>query len=201
MMHRKTFFDQHADTWDMHQRNDSDEIIRALLDKVRITVGSCVLDAGCGTGILFPFLKEKCGDKGVIFGMDISEKMINKAYKKYGDAYYYELGSIEDTAFSDEMFDVVVCFSMFPHVVHKAKAFREIHRILTPNGVVAILHSESRAAINALHHRIGGSVKNDVLPDDKTMKRLCNVAGFCNVRIEDGDKRYYAVARKAWVNQ
>ena len=83
------YFDGHAQTWDeiAPGRGRIDCILdniflNAFLQKRYSPAGCSVLDVGCGTGVLFPYLKER----GVteITGIDLSGKMIEQAGKKAG---------------------------------------------------------------------------------------------------------------------
>lgn len=44
--------------------------------------GDCVLDIGCGTGLNFPYLRERIGQSGHIVGVDASESMLAQAQRK-----------------------------------------------------------------------------------------------------------------------
>ena len=74
----KDFFDRLASTWDS-TREPNYPVIERILDAAGITAGVTVLDAACGTGVLFP----SCLRRGVrhLTGVDLSPEMIRIAGK------------------------------------------------------------------------------------------------------------------------
>ena len=57
-------------------------ITNDLYKEIKIQKGSNVLDIGCGSGALLPFLSEKVGNSGLVHGVDISNPLLELA-KKY----------------------------------------------------------------------------------------------------------------------
>jgi SAM-dependent methyltransferase len=80
-----------------------------------------VLDLGCGDGHLRPFIEN-------YVGLDVSREALTKIE---GDTV---LGSAEVLPFQDDSFDHVVLCEVFEHLVDRAKALREVRRILKPKG-------------------------------------------------------------------
>lgn len=192
----RSYFNEKASNWDelMAHRSlrDIEEMIRAL----EILPGSNILDAGTGTGILLPILKNLAGKSGKIFALDIAEEMLAQARIKNGDSIAYVRGDLTATPFEQDFFDEIICYSCFPHIVDKAKAIQEIMRIAKPGGRVTICHTSAREGLNNMHQSIGGVVGSDMLPDDDTMRALFNQAGFADIRITDRDNKYLLVSRK-----
>ena len=48
--------------------------------KLELQHGDTVLEVGCGTGRNLPYLKSAVGSSGHIFGVDLSEKMLSRAW-------------------------------------------------------------------------------------------------------------------------
>ena len=57
-------------------------ITNDLYKEIKIQKGSKVLDIGCGSGALLPFLSDKVGNSGLVHGVDISNPLLELA-KKY----------------------------------------------------------------------------------------------------------------------
>ena len=57
-------------------------ITNDLYKEIKIQKGSNVLDIGCGSGALLPFLSDKAGNSGLVHGVDISNPLLELA-KKY----------------------------------------------------------------------------------------------------------------------
>jgi len=97
---------------------------------------------------------------------------------------------------SNNLADLAICNSAFPHFNNRAKALEEVARILKDNGRLVICHTVTRDAINHLHQSIGGVVGTDLLPDESQMRELIKRAGLTITYLEDSPKRYLVIAKK-----
>jgi ubiquinone/menaquinone biosynthesis C-methylase UbiE len=187
----------HAEKWDTFVKSDLIERIKKdIIPLFKIKKGDIILDVGCGTGILLPFLKTKTGKSGEITALDYSQKMIDKAKEKHGDNFKYVCTSAEKTKFKKDAFDKVICFSVFPHFPNKLKVLKELFRVLSPEGILIIAHADVRETINSFHHQVGGPVGCDHMPDDKSMTALMEKAGFEQNTIKEGKDYYIAYGYK-----
>ena len=103
--------------------------------KSRCRNGAKVLEYGCGTGG-FSFFLASLGAQ--VVGIDISDVGISQAReeaKKRGLANKTEfyVMDAESTTFPDNTFDVI-CVSGVLHHLDRAKAFKEMARLLKPSG-------------------------------------------------------------------
>ena len=156
----------------------------------------CLLDIGCGTGVLLPLIKKICGNTCNVLALDISFQMLKKVKKKFRDQFSCIQCDAKELSIKNNTFNKIICYSCFPHFPDKKKALLEIERTLKPGGHVFILHSNSRKAINDLHKNIGGAVGSDFLPREKEMRDLFFKAGFENTHIYDNEEYYFAAANK-----
>jgi ubiquinone/menaquinone biosynthesis C-methylase UbiE len=90
-----------------------------------------VLDYGCYDGWFFESLIRYHPAR--IIGIDISEKGIAEAKRKFGDRAEYYVMDAHKLTFPDNTFDVVIGRSILHHLDLDV-AIREIHRVLKPNG-------------------------------------------------------------------
>ena len=103
-------------------------LIGVLLGKVKNQKDVKILDIGVGTGEDLVVIK-RFGD---VYAIDVDENALNLvstkhvAEKKYGD--------ICNIPYSDNEFDVVVCFDVLEHIEKDQKAVDEIYRVLKPGG-------------------------------------------------------------------
>ena len=51
------------------------------------------------------------------------------------------MGSLTETGFDDESFDLVTCMNVLEHIPDTAQGLREIKRVLRPGGVVGLIVS------------------------------------------------------------
>ncbi len=94
-----------------------------------------ILEIGCGTGHWTRFFS----DKGFrIHGLDISEKMLEKARNKEIPNARFTLGRAEDLPFDDHSFANIVCITTLEFVDDLDKALDEIDRVLKPGGLLMI---------------------------------------------------------------
>ncbi|MGB9840769.1 class I SAM-dependent methyltransferase, partial [Thermovenabulum sp.] len=100
---QKEFFNNLALEWDDKVKHDPFKL-REIINLVNFSEGAAVLDVGCGTGVLVPYIIEKIGKSGRIVGLDIAEKMIEKAREKFSEKYFpnvnFVVGDIMEYNFS-----------------------------------------------------------------------------------------------------
>lgn len=97
------------------------------------------LDAGCGTGRNIQTLLDLGAKK--VNGLDLTEKLLEKATYKFRDNKCVELGIQnlnEKLDFPDEVFDVIICCKTLPHVVNIAGAMKEFNRTLKKDGTMIL---------------------------------------------------------------
>ena len=92
-----------------------------------------VLDIGCGTGALLMRIHDGKKD-AKLFGIDISEEMIKVAQAKLGNAAGLTVSDSEKLPFKNGSFDLVMCTFSFHHHPNPAIVFKEMHRVLSPQG-------------------------------------------------------------------
>ena len=92
-----------------------------------------VLDIGCGTGALMMMIHEGKKD-AKLFGIDISEEMIKVAQAKLGDAADLTVSDSEKLPFKSGSFDLVLCTFSFHHHPNPTIVFKEMQRVLSPQG-------------------------------------------------------------------
>lgn len=152
----KYFFDSLAETWDNNNldTNGAKKIVAAFKTNI---ANMNVLDVGCGTGVLYPTLK-KANAKSIT-AIDISDKMINNAKKKFPDGNFI----CEDILkfHPKNKFDTVIMYNVYPHLNNKAALVSKINELLNTNGVFIVAHGSSRESINSHHqaHAMGVSQK------------------------------------------
>jgi ubiquinone/menaquinone biosynthesis C-methylase UbiE len=183
---RKEFFNDHAANWcDMWYKEHSTgrydkhgKDFERLLSLLPLQPGDHVLDVGCGTGVLVPFILERITPSGRLYELDFAEKMIaaNRELHK-GDNIRFIVSDAESAPLDDASCDVVVCFSCFPHFHDKEKAVATLCRILKPGGVFAVSHFDSSEGIKK-HHGSCHAVMHDHLPDEAAMRDLLQTAGL-----------------------
>ena len=197
-MQLQEYFNQLAPTWDKELTQERQECLSNIVKELGIKPGYYVLDIGSGTGVLLPFLMAEMGDKGKILALDFSAEMLGQAKAKTSQSIVdFVQADVITLPLADNSADLAMYNSVFPHFNDKAKALKEIARVLRNNGRLVICHTMSREMINQLHQSIGGVVANDLLPDEYQLKEMIKHAGLKVTHFEDSPKRYLVIAEKS----
>lgn len=186
---RKQFFNDHADEWLDHcyhnpstgRLDKHEKDFERLFSLLPLKPGDHVLDAGCGSGVLVPFILERITETGFLYELDFAERMIeaNRTLHKQENITFI-VSDAENAPLQDACCDAVICFSCFPHFQDKGRAVTALARTLKPGGVFVVSHFDSSDGINR-HHERCHAVMHDHLPDEASMRAL--MAG-AELRIE-----------------
>jgi demethylmenaquinone methyltransferase/2-methoxy-6-polyprenyl-1,4-benzoquinol methylase len=167
---------------------------------------SRVLDLCCGTGdmtaALLKLRPKPPGDVVPITGLDFSAHMLDRARIKYASANaIWVEGDAMHLPYPDNSFDLVTAAFGFRNLTNYAVGLAEIHRVLAPNGRIAILEANQPDGLSGflytLYFRhilpiVGGAISGDraaykYLPDSVArfprppqMLRMLSEAGFTN---------------------
>jgi len=182
-----------------------------LLDLTAPQQGERVLDVACGTGIVSRLAAERVGSSGNVIGLDINPGMLAVAGSATpaGAPIEWRQGNAEDLPFPDEAFDLVLCQQGLQFFPNKPVALREMHRVLAPNGRVAlsvwrdIQHIPGYIALaDALASHVGpeaasfmhmtGSVADE-------LESLALEAGFQKVAVRSASRKLHFSSPEAFV--
>lgn len=142
----KKYFDSKAKSWN-ENRIRNQKIINEILNIADIKEGVSVLDVGCGTGELF--LDYKNRKVKSILGVDISEKMLAIANKKYPNIETKCIDALKLK--TNKKYDRIVVYNCLPHFDDVDKLIKKLTKLLKTNGRLTIAHSMSRKEVNELH--------------------------------------------------
>ncbi len=133
-------------------QNYDPEILRALPEDVLawycgvgnpfslgpINEGEAVLDIGCGAGVDTFVAAVMVGPEGRVIGIDLISEMLNRARTNLEKTSFknvtFQKGSAEELPFPDRIFDVVISNGAFNLIMEKAKALKEVFRVMKPSG-------------------------------------------------------------------
>lgn len=100
--------------------------------------GKRVLDIGCGGGIYTKAFVEMGASE--VTGLDFSEQLLFSAEKncKGYTNINFQLGNALDTGLGNEQYDIVLERAVIHHINDLPDCFKEMYRLLKPNGVCLI---------------------------------------------------------------
>ena len=194
---KKNFFNEKAEIWDEITVHNLEKV-QYITEMLGIHGDDRILDVGTGTGIMIPFY-ERYLVNGSVVAVDYSEKMIEVARSKYPEKEHPKISYIVSDVYDlkyDSDFDIVVCYSCFPHLVDQTLALKILSKALKKGGRLVIAHSDSAKTINGVHMN-SGEVRNDCLPSMELLKQMMKTSGL-EVTFERNDENYFiCIARKA----
>ncbi|MBI2429632.1 MAG: methyltransferase domain-containing protein [Ignavibacteriales bacterium] len=148
-----------------------------------------VLDVGCGSGTDMHIALLKTGSNGNVYGLDMTEAMIEKAKANAslsGSQHISVInGNAETIPLPDNMFNVVTSNGVLNLVPDKSLAFQEIFRVLKRGGFIQIadivlgsdLSEKSRNNPQLWAECIVGA-----MPEEKYLE-IIRAAGFHSVTV------------------
>ena len=149
---RKKFFNDRAESWlDTFYKDEKtgtytkyDKEFNRVFSLLNIKDGNIVLDAGCGCGILVPYILNDMGDKGHLYELDYAENMIETNKKLHNDRRITFLtADIINNPLKGSSCDIVICFACFPHIEDKNEGIKAMTHLLRKGGTLAIAHLNS----------------------------------------------------------
>ncbi len=156
---------------------------------VELKPGEIVLDLGCGGGLDLYFYAKAIGSRGKVYGLDISEDMVNRAKEnmKKTEMENVEIhrGESDNLPFNDNFFDVVTSNGIYNLSPEKEAAMREVYRVLKPGGRTVFceivlkepLSEDERKSHNDWFRCIGGALV------EKDFLALMGKVGFKSIEV------------------
>jgi ubiquinone/menaquinone biosynthesis C-methylase UbiE len=144
----KGYFAKVAPEWDAMRHGYFEEgLSDDIIEEADITVGSTVLDIGCGTGFLTLPATKAVGQTGKVIAIDFSEQMLEHAKENLEKAGLLEhaqfrVGDAERIPLDDASVDTVVGNMVLHHCPEPEAAIREMVRVLKPNGSLVLADLE-----------------------------------------------------------
>lgn len=113
---------------------------QASFDALSPRRGDCILDLGCGPGLLTQELARAVGSGGEIIGLDPSSDMRAAAENRCADLGCVRIvdGSAEAIPLVDGCIDKAVSIQVFEYIRDRDVPLAELHRVIRPGGRVVI---------------------------------------------------------------
>lgn len=108
-----------------------------LVEIAGVSAGQAVLDVACGTGVVARAAAERVETTGSVIGVDLNDAMLTVARRLRPDIEWHQ-GDVAALPFPDGEFDAALCQSAMFFFPDPAQALREMARVVTDDGVVAV---------------------------------------------------------------
>lgn len=151
--------------------------------------GEVVLDLGSGAGFDAFLAAKKVGESGKVYGVDMTEEMLEKARENAKKGAYtnveFKRGDIENLPLEDAVVDVVISNCVINLAPDKAKVFKETYRVLKNGGRLmvsdVVLVKELPENLKNDKDLLIGCVSGAILKEDYLS--ILKEAGFSEITI------------------
>jgi len=133
-------------------------------DLRRHTRGNRLLEVGCAYGTLLDFLRDRGWE---VTGVEVSPLSSERASSELG--LDVRTGRLEEAAFEDASFDVVLMLDVLEHLHRPFDTLREVSRVLAPGGTLVVqcpyeLYHWEEVAEAVLRGKKTGTIEPDSVP-------------------------------------
>ncbi|WP_330279575.1 methyltransferase domain-containing protein [Streptomyces sp. NBC_00056] len=149
----RTFFTPRADAWEARFAADGPRYVAAVA-RMGLLPGQTALDLGCGSGRALPALRAGVGDKGKVFGVDVTSAMLTAAARegRAGPACLL-VADCHRLPLPPGTTDGIFSAGLLDHLPAPPVALREWARVTAPGGTLLLFHPSGRAERAARHGR------------------------------------------------
>ncbi len=213
-------FDRCASAYDSPSLRFVPYCADALVEAAKLRPGERMLDVGTGTGALAISAVQRLLPEGRVQGIDLSERMIEKAHEninKNGLGRYVDLFDMDagDTAFRKDYFDIIAGSHSFTWLPDPQAALKGWLKILKPGGRVALTVFREEAfspmlddltqdaLAMGLDWGMGADTDNHPLNirrygQGEELRNLFVDAGFMNVEVQERSRFFHLPRADDW---
>jgi len=127
-------YDHSASVYDALYYEEQEAKMKVALAESTLKEESIILDAGCGTGLLFPHVEEKAK---LAVGLDVSGRILKEAKKRVNRANTALVRADIDCApFQNDAFDAAFAITLLQNTPKPHQTLTEIKRVTKQNGTI-----------------------------------------------------------------
>jgi ubiquinone/menaquinone biosynthesis C-methylase UbiE len=189
-----------ADYYDYPANSFWERFGRATVERLRLPLGSRVLDVCCGSGASALAAAEMVGPKGSVLGIDLAANLLDlartKAAKRGLTNTQFQVGDLLDMRLSEPQFDAVICVFGIFFIPDMPAAVRALWHAVRPGGKLAVttwgprfLEPATTAFWNAVRE-----VRPDLYKGFNPWDRISDPASLCSLLREGGIEHADVVA-------
>lgn len=165
-------YDVTAQIYDLRYAEEQTAKIKAALKHLKAK-GCVVLDAGCGTGILFNHV---AGKARMTVGLDFSKRTLLKAMERAKNHAGVNLvrADADNMPLRDKVFDMVFAMTLIQNAPGPTETLKEIRRVAKDNALIVITGLKRVFSRSTLEHLLKNSGLNIVAMENEGL--MCYVA-------------------------
>jgi len=136
-------YDQTVASYDAQYADEQTTKIRVALKNARLKENSLVLDMGCGTGLLFPYVADKAK---LLIGIDISRKLLKQAQKRakrHPNVILIQTDA-DYTPFKNQTFHNLFAITLLQNMPNPKTTLKEIGRVTKPEATIILTTLKKR---------------------------------------------------------
>jgi ubiquinone/menaquinone biosynthesis C-methylase UbiE len=159
---------QVADWLERPEREDEEKPSVAI-EALKLKPGDVVADIGCGTGYFSWRMAGKVGEKGVIYGVEIQQEMLDLLAKKMSERGVKNvkgvLGTITDPKLPAASVDLALMVDVYHEFDHPFEMMENICKALKPGGRVVFIEfraEDPAVPIKRVHKMTEAQVKKEM---------------------------------------
>jgi ubiquinone/menaquinone biosynthesis C-methylase UbiE len=163
-----------AHIYDMQYAEEQTAKIEAALESLKIEKHSRVLDAGCGTGLLFEYVADKAE---TTVGLDTSRKILLQAKKrgKNFQGLHLILADADNMPFNGNIFSHVFAITLIQNMPDPAKTLNEIRRVAKDDAVIVISGMKKAFTLKEFEELLHGAGFSAIVLKDESLKCYVSV--------------------------
>jgi ubiquinone/menaquinone biosynthesis C-methylase UbiE len=130
-------YDSTAHLYDMQYAEEQTAKVEAAMKSVNLEKHNLVLDAGCGTGLLFGCVANKAK---TIVGLDVSRKILFQAKEQAKNFPNMHLiwADADNMPLKENVFDYAFAVTLIQNMPNPLKTLSEVKRVTKENAVVVV---------------------------------------------------------------
>jgi len=166
-------YDSTADIYDMRYAEEQAAKIEAALEGLNKENYGSVLDAGCGTGILFDCVANRAK---TTVGLDISRKILFQAKKhaKNFQNVHLILADVDNMPLKETTFNHVFGITLIQNTPNPVETLNEIRRVAKKDAVIVVTGLKKAFSLEGFEELLWNAGLNIVALRDEGLK--CYVA-------------------------
>ncbi len=160
--------------------------------------GKRVFEPGCGAGPLTALLADWVGSTGHVLALDACSGMAARCEEAVAGHRHVRVchARVEDHAAPPGVWDLILCFRLYPHLEKPEEFLRRCAAWMAPGGELVIANLEGSRELNEIHAQHRG-VHRDRMPAAAELRRQLEAHAWQVLDAIDEPEDFFLRARRA----